>query len=84
MWETKKNVPTRSKITGITILVGIFGPQNIGNTRYTHTSTQNIQLLPAKMESSRNYSLKIIKNNLFNPLASILSNTIAMIQLNKK
>ncbi len=39
------NVPTRSKFTGITILVGTFGPHNVINTRYTrihsltHTDT---------------------------------------------
>ncbi len=34
-----KNVHTRSTFTGITILVGIFGPHNVINTRYTHTHT---------------------------------------------
>ncbi len=36
---TKKNVRTRSRFTGITILVRTFGPHNVVNTRYTHTHT---------------------------------------------
>ncbi len=35
-----KNVSTRSKLTGITILVGTFGPHNVINTRYTQTERQ--------------------------------------------
>jgi len=51
--EKKKDlkVPIRSKLTGITILVGTFGPNNVGNTRtctqtdrqtdtHTHTHKQ--------------------------------------------
>jgi len=44
-WGSKKKkkdlkVPIRSKLTGITILVGTFGPNNVGNTRTcTQTDT---------------------------------------------
>ncbi len=34
-----KNIPTKSKLTGITILVGAFGPHNVVNTRHTNTHT---------------------------------------------
>ncbi len=34
----QKNVPTRSKFTGITILVETFGPHNVMSTRYTHVT----------------------------------------------
>ncbi len=39
-----KNVPTRSKFTGIPIFVGIFGPHNVMNTRHTHTHTLSLSL----------------------------------------
>ncbi len=35
----QKNVPTRSKLTGINILVGTFCPHNVMNTGYTQTHT---------------------------------------------
>ncbi len=37
-WGPKK-FSTTLKITVISILVGTFGPHNVGNTRYTHTHT---------------------------------------------
>lgn len=39
---TKINVPTRSKITGINIFVGTFGPHNLGFTRTTHTPVSHL------------------------------------------
>lgn len=36
-WGPKVNVPTRSKMTGVTILKGTFGPHTVMNTRMTHT-----------------------------------------------
>ncbi len=53
-----KNVPTRTRILDIAILVGTFCPHNVGFTWTTHTHTQSF-LLPVFQIHNNKYSLLV-------------------------